>query len=124
MFRPEAIAAEPVVASCQPDAKTGGHAAERENSSFFVLFPGFSLLTLSAFLEPLKLANQALNRTAYRWRLISYEGRPVQGCVAKFFLGRGGWPDGGRYHAARMVNCSAREGFGLKAYLACRLRII
>jgi len=27
-------------------------------------------------------------------------------------------------HAARMSNCSAREGRGLKAYLACRLRIM
>ena len=26
--------------------------------------------------------------------------------------------------AVRISNCSARDGFGLKAYLACRLRIM
>lgn len=29
-----------------------------------------------------------------------------------------------RCYAASMANCSAREGFGLNAYLACRLRIM
>lgn len=78
MFRREACTAEFVVGFRQPEPKIERLPAHRENSYCFVLFPGFSLLTLAAFLEPLTLANQILNRTAYRWRLIGCEGKPVQ----------------------------------------------
>ncbi|WP_352947726.1 glycerophosphodiester phosphodiesterase family protein [Mesorhizobium sp. M0859] len=35
-----------------------------------------------------------------------------------------GDPNGEVNQAARISNCSAEDGFGLKAYLACRLRIM
>lgn len=36
----------------------------------FILFPGFSLLTLAAFLEPLKSANQLLAGARYKWVIV------------------------------------------------------
>ena len=46
-----------------------------------------------------------------------------RGFVATTSLGRSeDWRTAS--HAARMANCSARDGSGLKAYLACRLRIM
>ena len=45
------------------------------------------------------------------------------GFVATADLKRKGGRSEANY-AARIANCSARDGFGLKAYLACRLRIM
>ncbi|SFQ78046.1 Cytochrome C biogenesis protein transmembrane region [Nitratireductor indicus] len=47
----------------------------------------------------------------------------VVGFVATADLKRKGGRSEANY-AARIANCSARDGFGLKAYLACRLRIM
>ena len=47
----------------------------------------------------------------------------LNGYVATAELGRReDWYAAGQ--AVRISNCSARDGFGLKAYLACRLRIM
>jgi hypothetical protein len=46
------------------------------------------------------------------------------GCVANFDDKRDGFCLAANSHAASMSNCSARDGFGLKANLACRLRIM
>ena len=42
-----------------------------------LLFPGLSLLSLAATLDPMRGANRVLGRTAYRWKLVSIEGTPV-----------------------------------------------
>lgn len=47
----------------------------------------------------------------------------LAGFVATADLKRKGGRSEANY-AARIANCSARDGFGLKAYLACRLRIM
>lgn len=47
----------------------------------------------------------------------------LKGFVATADLKRKGGRSEANY-AARIANCSARDGFGLKAYLACRLRIM
>lgn len=47
----------------------------------------------------------------------------LEGFVATADLKRKGGRSEANY-AARIANCSARDGFGLKAYLACRLRIM
>jgi len=44
----------------------------------FLLIPNFSMIAFSSAIEALRLANRALGRTAYEWRLISEDGHPVQ----------------------------------------------
>jgi len=39
-----------------------------------LLFPGLSLLSLAATLDPMRGANRVLGRPAYRWRLVSMDG--------------------------------------------------
>lgn len=51
------------------------------------------------------------------------ENTRIFGFVATADLKRKGGRSEANY-AARIANCSARDGFGLKAYLACRLRIM
>ncbi len=44
----------------------------------FLLIPNFSMIAFSSAIEALRLANRALGRTAYEWRLISEDGEPVE----------------------------------------------
>jgi len=41
-----------------------------------LLFPGLSLMSLAATLDPMRGANRVLGRAAYQWRLVSIDGRP------------------------------------------------
>jgi transcriptional regulator GlxA family with amidase domain len=46
-----------------------------------LLFPGLSLLSLAATLDPMRGANRVLGRPAYGWRLVSIDGEmPVASC--------------------------------------------
>jgi len=46
-----------------------------------LLFSGLSLLSLAATLDPMRGANRVLGRPAYRWKLVSIEGKtPVASC--------------------------------------------
>jgi transcriptional regulator GlxA family with amidase domain len=46
-----------------------------------LLFPGLSLLSLAATLDPMRGANRVLGRPAYGWRLVSIDGKmPVASC--------------------------------------------
>ncbi len=46
-----------------------------------LLFPGLSLMSLAATLDPLRGANRVLGRPAYRWKLVSIDGAmPVASC--------------------------------------------
>ncbi|MFK8252763.1 GlxA family transcriptional regulator [Ancylobacter terrae] len=46
-----------------------------------LLFPGLSLLSLAATLDPMRGANRVLGRPAYRWRLVSMDGAmPAASC--------------------------------------------
>jgi transcriptional regulator GlxA family with amidase domain len=44
----------------------------------FLLIPNFSMIAFSSAIEALRLANRVLGRTAYEWRLISEDGKPVE----------------------------------------------
>ena len=44
----------------------------------FLLLPRFSLLGVSAALEPLRLANGLSGRQLYEWQVISADGAPVE----------------------------------------------
>jgi transcriptional regulator GlxA family with amidase domain len=45
------------------------------------LFPGLSLLSLAATLDPMRGANRVLGRPAYCWKLVSIDGKtPVASC--------------------------------------------
>ncbi|HMG49869.1 MAG TPA: AraC family transcriptional regulator, partial [Inquilinus sp.] len=43
----------------------------------FLLVPNFSMMALSAVLEPFRAANWVARRTLYEWRLLSVDGAPV-----------------------------------------------
>ncbi|TIN74118.1 GlxA family transcriptional regulator [Mesorhizobium sp.] len=47
--------------------------------------PGFSLLSLSSFVDPLRLANSILGRSFFEWSLLSKDGQPVR-CASGFGL--------------------------------------
>lgn len=43
-----------------------------------LLLPGFSWMTFSSMIEPMRQANRLLGRRAYYWRLFSCDGAPVE----------------------------------------------
>ena len=43
----------------------------------FALLPHFTMMALTAAIEPLRMANQLSGRELYRWSLISRDGNPV-----------------------------------------------
>lgn len=43
----------------------------------FLLLPDFPLLSFSAAIEPLRLANRQTDQTLYAWRLLTVDGNPV-----------------------------------------------
>lgn len=51
------------------------HSDEQLNVTL-LLFPGLSLLSLAATLDPMRGANRVLGRPAYRWKLVSMDGGP------------------------------------------------
>jgi transcriptional regulator GlxA family with amidase domain len=44
----------------------------------FLLIPKFSMIAFSSAIEALRLANRALGKTVYEWRLVSKGGLPVE----------------------------------------------
>ncbi|RWE19828.1 MAG: GlxA family transcriptional regulator [Mesorhizobium sp.] len=47
--------------------------------------PGFSQLSLSSFVDPLRLANSASGRPFFQWTIASLDGNPVE-CASGFIL--------------------------------------
>ncbi|MFD2054842.1 GlxA family transcriptional regulator [Mesorhizobium calcicola] len=47
--------------------------------------PGFSLLSLSSFVDPLRLANAVADRRFFEWTMVSPDGQPVE-CASGFSL--------------------------------------
>ncbi len=43
----------------------------------FFLVPNFSMIAFATAIEPLRLANRTVGRSAYRWTLVSEDGQPV-----------------------------------------------
>lgn len=54
-----------------------------------LLFPGFSQLSLSSLIEPLRIANSVSARNLFRWRLLSINGKPVT-CASGVTVGVAG----------------------------------
>jgi AraC family transcriptional regulator, glycine betaine-responsive activator len=44
----------------------------------FMMVPCFSMIAFASAVEPLRLANRALGRRAYDWRVLTSDGRPVE----------------------------------------------
>jgi transcriptional regulator GlxA family with amidase domain len=44
----------------------------------FLLIPKFSMIAFSSAIEALRLANRAVGKTVYEWRLVSKDGAPVE----------------------------------------------
>ncbi len=51
--------------------------ADRLQEIGFLLLPRFSMMALSAMIEPLRMANTQAERPLYEWTLLSLDGRPV-----------------------------------------------
>lgn len=49
-----------------------------KRSIVFFLVPDFSMIAFTMAIEPLRLANRMLGYECYRWRLASYDGKPVK----------------------------------------------
>lgn len=49
-----------------------------KRSLVFFLVPDFTMVAFATALEPLRIANRMLGYEAYRWRLASTDGKPVQ----------------------------------------------
>ncbi len=43
----------------------------------FLMVPSFSMIAFASAVETLRLANRAMNNHAYRWKVLSGDGRPV-----------------------------------------------
>lgn len=54
-----------------------------------MIMPGFSQLSLSSFVDPLRLANSVCGRSFFKWTIASLDGRPVE-CASGFSLSVGG----------------------------------
>lgn len=54
-----------------------------------VILPGFSQLSLSSFVDPLRLANSVCGRSFFTWTIASLDGGPVE-CASGFSLSVGG----------------------------------
>ena len=44
----------------------------------FMMVPCFSMIAFASAIEPLRLANRALDRRAYAWKILSADGRPAE----------------------------------------------
>ena len=49
-----------------------------KRSLVFFLVPDFTMIAFATALDPLRSANRMLGYEAYRWRLASYDGKPVR----------------------------------------------
>ena len=49
-----------------------------KRSLAFFLIPDFTMVAFATALDPLRLANRMLGYEAYKWRLASYDGKPVR----------------------------------------------
>ncbi len=49
-----------------------------KRSLVFFLVPDFTMVAFATALDPLRLANRMLGYDAYKWRLASFDGRPVR----------------------------------------------
>ena len=49
-----------------------------KRSIVFFLVPDFTMVAFATAIEPLRIANRMLGFEAYRWRLASFDGRPVK----------------------------------------------
>lgn len=58
-------------------SRPASHPASDTERFTFLLLDGFTHLALAAALEPMRIANVALGRTAYAWRIVSTTGAPV-----------------------------------------------
>ncbi|MGR6430460.1 GlxA family transcriptional regulator [Rhizobium sp. PAMB 3174] len=50
---------------------------ETKRSIVFFLVPNFSMLPFTAAIEALRIANRMLGYNAYKWRMVSTDGKPV-----------------------------------------------
>ncbi|MBX2805395.1 MAG: GlxA family transcriptional regulator [Hyphomicrobiales bacterium] len=55
-----------------------GHHGSSRQTILFLLVPKFSMIAFSSAIEALRLANRAVGKTVYEWRLVSEGGLPVE----------------------------------------------
>lgn len=66
-------------ARAAPEVAASGFAADETTSTVaFLMVPRFSMIAFASAIEPLRLANRAMGNHAYRWRVLTPDGQPVQ----------------------------------------------
>ncbi|MCL4675358.1 MAG: GlxA family transcriptional regulator, partial [Pararhodobacter sp.] len=84
-------------ATTSAPASTRGHAAvARQRNFVFLLLNDFTLLSFSAAIEPLRIANRMSGQTLYRWTLVSEAGVDVSCSNGSTLRVDGGLGDIGR----------------------------
>ena len=75
---------EPGVARQSPNRPSarfdafGPAEANASSTIALMMVPCFSMIAFASAIEPLRLANRALGHEAYRWRVLSSDGKPVE----------------------------------------------
>ena len=59
----------------------------------FMMVPCFSMIAFASAIEPLRLANRALGRRAYIWRILTPDGKPVEASNGIAVPADGGYDD-------------------------------
>ena len=79
-----------------------------------LLVPDFSLIALSAVVDPLRLANAVLSRPLYEWRVLGMDTRPISSSDGIRVLPDHSIAEGERFDAVFVIgpNPLPRRGFG------------
>jgi len=85
----------PATASAPASTRTSNEAS-RLRQFVFLLLKDFSLLSFSAAIEPLRIANRMSGQTLYKWRLVSEDGTDVACSNGTSIRVTGGLEDVGR----------------------------
>lgn len=96
---------------------------ETELTIDFVVVPGFSMLALSAAIEPLRRANSLAGRRVFRWRLLSWSGAPVR-CADGTLISVHASMDTGASSELSLVCASENPEQNIPAGLPGRLRML
>ncbi len=89
----------------------------------FLLVPRFSMIAFASAIEPLRLANRALGRDVYRWRVLSVDGRPTEASNGIVVAADGSYGDATQAHAAIVCAGVDVQTFEHRELIA-RLRVL
>ena len=74
--------------------------AQGEGAVAFLMVPSFSMIAFASAVEPLRLANRAMGDRAYRWRVLTPDGKPCAASNGVPVAADGSYADGAGASAA------------------------